>query len=159
MWSPPLHAPDVEQVKGSPAAPGPVSISETITAWGAPLLAALATAAGVPGVAEVWIQRGEPGSERKLEGDAASRWDVLEMASEKKRLVLVVGTAIPLSRTLHDSGGGGSGNGARGGGEARPLPDGEQRFKRLGHLIIKEPLPLLIQKVRPVNGCCLHIRP
>ena len=134
------------QVKGSAAAPATVSIAAAITAWGGPLLSALAQAVGVPGVAEVWIQRGEAGSERKLEGDADSRWDVLELASEKKRLVLVVGSAIPLSRTLHDSD---RGNRARGGGEARPLPDGEQRFKRLGHLIIAEPTPRLFQKVGP----------
>ena len=133
-----------------------MSIPSAITAWGGPLLTALAKAAGVPGVAEVWIRYGDDGTEEKLTGGRSSYRTLA--GAEDGDVVLVVGSAVPLSRTLHDSGGGGSGNGARGGGEARPLPDGEQRFKRLGHLIIKEPIPLLIQKVRPVAGCCLHIR-
>ena len=146
------------QVKGSAAAPASVSIPGAITAWGGPLLAALAKAAGVPGVAEVWIRYGDDGTEERLTGGRASYRALA--GAEDGDVVLVVGSAIPLSRTLHDSGGGGSGNRARGGGgEARPLPDGEQRFKRLGHLIIKEPLPLLIQKVRPVDGYCLRPRP
>ena len=148
------------KVKGSTAAPVAVSIPGAITAWGGPLLTALAKAVGVVGVAEVWIRYGDNGTEEKVEGGSRSRWAVLK-SLDPGDVVLVVGLAVPLSRTLHDSGGGGGGgNGARGGGEeARPLPDGEQRFKRLGHLIIKEPIPLLIQKVRPVNGCCLHLRP
>ena len=118
-------------------------------------MSALAQAVGVAGVAEVWIRHGDDGTEERLTGGRAS-YRALKGADDGD-VVLVVGSAIPLSRTLHDSGG--RGNRARGGGEARPLPDGEQRFKRLGHLIIKEPIPLLIQKVRPVNGCCLHLRP
>ena len=106
---------------------------------------ALAEAAGVPGVAEVWIRYGDDGTEERLTGGRASYRALA--GAEDGDVVLVVGSAIPLSRTLHDSAGGGSGTGARGGGEARPLPDGEQRFKRLGHLVIKEPIPMLLQKV------------
>ena len=125
-----------------------MSIPGAITAWGKPLLSALAQAVGVAEVAEVWIQNGDDGTEDRLMGPR--QWRTISRL-DPGDVVLVVGSAIPLSRTLHDSGGGGSGNGVRGGGEAWPLPDGEQRFKRLTHLIIKEPLPLLIQKVRPVD--------
>ena len=115
-------------------------IPDAITLWGDDLLSTLAQAVGVPGVAEVWIQRGGAGSERKLEGDSATRWDAIEAASNKRRLVLVVGSAIPLFRTLHDT--------SQLGSEPRPLPEGEQRFKRLGDLYLKAPIPSLFQKVR-----------
>ena len=132
------------------------SIPAAVTGWGGPLLLALAHAVDVPGVTEVWIRYGDDGAEEKLTGGRTSYRTLA--GAEDGDVVLVVGSAVPLSRTLHDSGGGGGGNRARGGGEARPLPDGEQRFKRLGHLIIKEPIPLLIQKVRPADDYCLRPR-
>lgn len=93
-------------------------------------------------MAEVWIRYGADGAEERLEGGRTS-WRVLR-GLEPGDVVLVVGAAIPPSRHVVDTFSGG------GGGEAKPLPDGEQRFKKLGHLLIKEPVPQLMQKVGAV---------
>jgi len=87
----------VLQVKGSAAAPATVSIAAAITAWGGPLLSALAQAVGVPGVAEVWIRRGDDGAEDKIEGGSRARWTVLKSLAAGD-VVLVVGSATPPSR-------------------------------------------------------------
>lgn len=93
------------KLKGSAATSASVSMPGGITAWGGPLLAALAQAVGVPWVAEVWIRYGEDDTEDLLDGGKKS-WRVIRDL-DPDDTVLVVGSAIPLSRaetlTLQDT--------------------------------------------------------
>jgi len=128
-----------------------VTIPAAITAWGGPLLSALARAVGVPGVAEVWIRYGDDGTEERLTGGRAS-YRALKGADDSD-VVLVVGSAIPLSRTMCEAGSE----------VGTPLPDDEQWYMRLTHLVIKDTIPKLVQKVRlrpalqpPPRNICNH---
>ena len=138
------------QVKGSAADPVEVSIPDTITSWGSSLLSTLAGAVGVPGVAEIWIRCSDDGTEYRLEGGRMS-WRVISRL-DPGDVVLVVGSAIPLSRTLHEAG-------SRDG--RTELPSGRQWYLRLEHVVIgvvrvadgrPDGVPRIMQKV----SCTLH---
>lgn len=123
------------QIKGSPDPPVPVTLSGSVTGWGDALLSELAGAVGAPAVAEVWVRYSDGVEEGPLANGRGS-WSTIK-GLDPGDVVLVVKRPFPATRTL-------------GGGDSRPLPDGEQRYKRLEQLIIQEPcvVPQLMQKVR-----------
>ena len=122
------------QVKGSPNPPVPVTLSGSVTGWGDALLSELADAVGIPAVAEVWVRYSDGYEEGPLVKGRGS-WGIIK-GLDSGDVVLVVGRPFPATRAL-------------GGGDSRPLPDGEQQYKRLEQLIIQEPcvVPKLMQQV------------
>ena len=153
-YASPLESITVLQLKDTHGGdPTPVWLPSNITGWGLPLLAALADAVGVPAVAEVWIRYGDDGAEERLEGGGRAKWRVIK-GLEPGDVVLLVGAAVPSSRLVVDTFSGGAGRASSG--EAKALPAGEQRFKKLGHLIIKEPVPQLMQKVGAPSAALLN---
>jgi len=113
-----------------------------VTGWGRPLLDVLAKAVGVPAVEpELWI-RYEDGTEERLEGRDRAKWGQLK-GLEPGDVVRVVGTAIPRSRYIVDT----FSHAGRGDGEARPLPENEQRHKRLGDLVLPQLLQTIFKKL------------
>ena len=123
------------QIKGSSTGPVTVVIPPSITKWGKPLLTALATAVNAPDVVEVWIHYGDDGEEEQLKPGRVS-WRTLK-GMDLNDVVLVVSSVFKQTRLLFDS------STVSG----RQLPEGKQRYKRLTHLLMIEPIPKLVQKV------------
>ena len=135
-WSPPQRKgsdDDDDQVSV------PVQLPETIKGWGNPLLSILAAAINAPHVGQVWIRYGDGGKEERLDSGMNS-WRVISRL-DPGDVVLVVGAPIPLSRVVIDTFSRGAG-----GGVGTPLPKGEQQFTRLTDLLLKNPIPQLMQK-------------